>query len=164
MHTASCAYIHRHRPPSTAIPVYIIKCVHMGTPTKYVFMHKMCVHTLPPHTISSLYIRVIIYTNISLIRCGPVGPSIDNRYSDTHRHTHNSKCWTIHTDINTQAIFIHIHDRHTHTEAYWHTHTLPYMHGHTHTPWHSQTHHSDNPTLMCTHRHTQIMQIKLGIT
>lgn len=116
MHTAFCACIHRHRPPQSHNHTQNQMCTQWHT--KYVFMHKTCIHTLPPHTISSLYMRVIIYTNTFLTRCEPVGLSTD-LCTQTHTQTYTQLKMLEnphghqHTDL-----LIYIHARHAHPEAY----------------------------------------------
>lgn len=79
-HSLVCVCIY---PP--AILIYIIKCAYLGIPTKYIFMHKTCIHTLSLiHAISSPYTSVTIYTNISPIICGPIGLPTDKIYSNVH--------------------------------------------------------------------------------
>ena len=74
--------------PPSHTHIYNQMCTHRQTHKAYFHAQNMCIHTLSPtHTISSPYTSVTIYTNISLIRCRPVGLSTDNMYSNMHTKT-----------------------------------------------------------------------------
>lgn len=45
-HSFLCIYLKVYSPP--AIPIYIIKCAHIGKPTRHTFMHKTCAFTHSP--------------------------------------------------------------------------------------------------------------------
>lgn len=148
----------------TAIPIYIIKCAHIGKLTKYTFMHKTCTYTLfPTHTISSPYTTVTIYSNISLIRCGLMGLSTDNMYSVYRQYAH-ADIYIIQNVGGSTKTFTQ-RPTHTHTwQAHPHRSMFTQLPSHTcmdtRTPLHLQTHHIDAPILLCTHGHTQMYIIR----